>query len=437
MLPNAKQARRCSEHRPSPRPEPLLRKAQTMQLDTTIRSPGALALGVFFAGVTARTIFDDVFTGAPVTIAHLNALAALVAAVAAGHYVLPTFKEGRYPAALGLAAIFVGATAYVVTSSGARNAEVASEKAAAIVKTNEERDALKAKLAAAESDVDRAKAELEAGKASTAADVAKAAADFEAAKREAASECASGKAKRCEGREATRDAAKADLEAVERRGAVRRAELAKAAELAESHAGMMRGRIALLGPEAKPFEGYHQAARVFEAAGLGAADVIEARLELLMPFALVLITELSTVVFSSMALGRRERVAPLALQTEAASEPSGGSGHDTAGQSDLEAIPEREAFEVATLLDTAGRSGKPRGGGRAVPKSRPALTKGDALDDVMHRLADGQTIPSQAALADDWGRPETTVSDWMREWRRLGIIPQAVQAGRCKATPAG
>lgn len=407
-----------------------------MQLDTTIRSPGALALGLFFAGVTARTIFDDVFTGAPVTIAHLNALAALVAAVAAGHYLLPTFKEGRYPAALGLAAIFIGATAYVVTSSGARNAEVAGQKAAAIVKTNEERAALKMKLADAESDVDRAKAELEAGKASTAADVAKAAADFEVAKREAAQECASGKAKRCEGREATRDAAKADLEAAERRGAVRRAELTKAVELAESHAGMMRGKIAYLGPEEKPFEGYHQAARVFEAAGLGAADVIEARLELLMPFALVLITELSTVVFMAMALGRRGTALP-AVAPEAPSEPSGGQTIGTAGQSDLEAIPEREALEVATLLDTAGRSGKSRGGVRAVAKGGPALTKGDALDDVMRRLADGQTIPSQAALADDWGRPETTVSDWMREWRRLGVITQAVQAGRCKATPAG
>ncbi len=407
-----------------------------MQLDTTIRSPGALALGLFFAGVTARTIFDDVFTGAPITIAHLNALAALVAAVAAGHYLIPTFKEKRYPAALGLAAIFLGATAYVVVSSGARNAEVASQKAAAIVKTNEERAALKVKLADAEADVDRAKAELEAGKASTAADVAKAAADFEAAKREAASECASGKAKRCEGREATRDAAKADLEAAERRGAVRRAELAKAVELAESHAGMMRGKIAYLGPEEKPFEGYHQAARVFEAAGLGAADVIEARLELLMPFALVLITELSTVVFMAMALGRRGTARP-AVAPEAPSEPSGGQTSGTAGQSDLEAIPEREALEVATLLDTAGRSGKPRGGIRAGTRGGPALTKGDALDDLMRRLADGQTIPSQAALADDWGRPEQTVSDWMRGWRSLGIIPQAVQAGRCKATPAG
>lgn len=407
-----------------------------MQLDTTIRSLGALALGVFFAGVTARTIFDDVFTGLPVTIAHLNALAALVAAVAAGHYLLPTLMQKRLPAALGLLAIFVGATAYVVTSSGARNAEVASQKAAAIVKTNDERDALKAKLTAAEGDVDRAKAELEAGKASTAADVAKASADYDVAKLDAAKECATGKAKRCEGREATRDAAKADLEAVERRGAVRRAELAKGVELAESHAGMMRGRIAILGPEAKPFQGYQQAARVFEAAGLGSADEIEARLELLMPFGLVLITELSTVVFFAMALGRREAAA-LPMQQQAPSVQSGELSVGTAGQSDLEAVPEREALEVATLLDTAGRSGKPRGGLRFAPRGGSALSKGDALDDVMSRLADGQTIPSQAALANDWGRPETTVSDWMREWRRLGIIPQAVQAGRCKATPAG
>lgn len=68
-----------------------------MQLDTTIRSPGALALGLFFAGVTARTIFDDVFTGDPITIAHLNALAALVAAVAAGHYCPPSRKAVTRP----------------------------------------------------------------------------------------------------------------------------------------------------------------------------------------------------------------------------------------------------------------------------------------------------------------------------------------------------
>lgn len=69
-------------------------------------------------------------------------------------------------------------------------------------------------------------------------------------------------------------------------------------------------------------------------------------------------------------------------------------------------------------------------------KSGPSggLSKAQALDDLMQRLADGRTIGSQDELASDWGRPKQTVSDWMREWRRIGVIPAATPAGRCKAT---
>ena len=42
---------------------------------------------------------------------------------------------------------------------------------------------------------------------------------------------------------------------------------------------------------------------MFEAAGFGDAPVVEARLTLLMPFALVLISEVGTLVFLGMALG--------------------------------------------------------------------------------------------------------------------------------------
>lgn len=104
------------------------------------------------------------------------------------------------------------------------------------------------------------------------------------------------------------------------------------------------------------------------------------------------------------------------------------------GQSDFEALPDDEAAEIWGLLRPDGPDQGPRGGARMLPKPGSGLSKADALDDLMQRLADGQTIPSQEALADDWGRPKQTVSDWLREWRRIGIIPQPVQAGRCKAT---
>lgn len=240
-----------------------------MQLTTTIRSPGALALGAFFAAVTARTIFDDVVSGAPATIAHLNAAAALVAAIASGHLVLPTLWQGRVLAALGLALIFVASTGYIVTSAGARNAEVSQHKASQIVKTNEERASLKGKLSEAETNVDEAKDA------------------HDKAKRAAKTECDSGKGKRCDGKIETRDYAAKDL------------------EKAESHAALTRGKVSLLGPEEQPFAGYKHAARVFASAGYGEANVIEARLELQMPFVLVLITEVSALVFLGMGLGHR------------------------------------------------------------------------------------------------------------------------------------
>lgn len=285
-----------------------------MQLDTTIRSPGALALGLFFAGVTACTIFDDVWNGAPFTIGHMNALAALVAAVASGHFIMPAARQGLYGAALGLALIFAGATAYVVTSSGARNAEVANSKAAAILKANEERASIRAKLAEAETDVDAAKA------------------DHDEAKRLAAKECATGKAKRCDGRIETRDAAAKDL------------------ERAESHAALMRGKLAYLGPETVPFAGYKRAATFFEAVNMGEAAKVEARLIIIMPFASVLITELCVIVFLALAIGH-------ASLPKADKKPDIVADNDAAEQAMIdfrralfERLPDRDGPTVADIV---------------------------------------------------------------------------------------
>lgn len=238
----------------------------------TIKSRSALALGIFFAAVTARTIFDDVAHGAEITVAHLQAAAALVAAIASGHFLWPVLKQGRIPAAVGLFLIFIASTAYIVTSAGARNAEVSNHKALLILKNNEERAALRGKIVEAEADVDEARR------------------THDAAKAEAAKECGTGKKTKCDGKASTRDYAAKDL------------------EKAESFAMVLRGKLSLMGPEEKPFAGYAHAAKVFEAAGAGQASVIEARLTLLMPFALVLISEFGTLVFLGMAIGHRVSV---------------------------------------------------------------------------------------------------------------------------------
>ncbi len=80
-------------------------------------------------------------------------------------------------------------------------------------------------------------------------------------------------------------------------------------------------------------------------------------------------------------------------------------------------------------------------GYRPSPKPGPAgptgLSKEQALADILDRLGQGVTIPSQDTLASDWNRPKQTVSDWMKEWRRIGIVPPPTRTGRCKATVAG
>ncbi|MBS0240298.1 MAG: hypothetical protein JSR89_17935 [Proteobacteria bacterium] len=81
-----------------------------------------------------------------------------------------------------------------------------------------------------------------------------------------------------------------------------------------------------------------------------------------------------------------------------------------------------------------GNGGSGRG---PSPKPGPTgLSKEQALADILDRLGQGLTIPSQDALASDWGRPKQTVSDWMKEWRRIGIIPPPIRTGRYKATIA-
>ena len=245
-----------------------------MKTNTTIRSPGALALGLFFGGVTARVVLDDVWHGAPFTVAHVNTVAALIGAIASGHMIWPSLKKAQIAAALGLALIFVGASGYIVISSGSRNAEAMQSKAVAIVKANEARAAQRAKIAEAEGDVDLAKAAHDKAKA------------------DAAKECSTGKKSKCDGRTETRDYAGRDL------------------EKAESHAKLMRIDLAVLGADEVPNAGYKSTAKAFEALGFGKADDLEGRMILILPFISVLISELGTLTFIGMALGHSVPSAP-------------------------------------------------------------------------------------------------------------------------------
>ncbi|NOU05354.1 MAG: hypothetical protein HOO99_04145, partial [Hyphomicrobiaceae bacterium] len=100
-----------------------------------------------------------------------------------------------------------------------------------------------------------------------------------------------------------------------------------------------------------------------------------------------------------------------------------------------------------TVAEVIGRRNGPSGkggpSGRRTP-DRPAPgpsggmknpVKAAVFDDIMQHLADGRTIPSQQWLADKHHNgKKTTISEWMIEWRKNGVIPAGTINGRCKAT---
>lgn len=339
-----------------------------MKSHTTVRSWGALALGLFFASVTARTILDDVWNGAPFTVAHLNAFAALVAAIAAGHKVIPTALERRFVLALGFLVLSIASTTYIVVSGGARNAEMSGTKNVEIAKRNQARTSAEAVMLKAQ------------------ADLAKAKEDYREKKDVAARECASGKKLKCEGKMASAEIAERDQ---------------KTAEDAEKAA---RGQLLLLGPVEQEYAGYKHAAKTAEALGIGTAIATELKLELGMPFATVLIGEFATLLFVGLALGHKRVETPASVKRpEADQEP------DTGPSPSALVIPFR-------------------------PKSPDGkATKDEALEDLLVAIENREDLPSQETLVERWNRPKQTVSDWMASWRSMGIIPEAVKVGRCKA----
>lgn len=254
-----------------------------MKTSTTIRSWGALSLGIFFAAVTARTIFDDVWNGAPVTTAHVQSAAAIIAAIASGHMLWPVIKRAQIGAALGLLMIFSAATGYVVISAGARNAEAMQAKAATITASNDQRAAAERAVAEAEHELSDAKA------------------DYERAKAEAARECSTGKKTRCDGKIATRDAA------------------AKDADKAHGFLILQRARLDVLKPKTDEHGGYAHAAKVIAALPFvtAKAEAIQASVELLLPFLAVLIAEVGTLTFGGMALGHKPQPASVPASVSA------------------------------------------------------------------------------------------------------------------------
>lgn len=228
-----------------------------MSTTTIVRSWPAIGLGAFFATITGAVLFEDVLHGAPVTTAHAQTLAALVGAIAAGHCAWPalrnrqTIVQGVMLSVLSVAALF-----YVCVSSGARNAETAGNKIAAINAANDVRAREESQLAKAEAMLAEAQGKM-------------------------ASECASGKGVKCRGVMATVDV----------------------------YAAAIKGHNATLASLPAPkVDGYAHAAKVLRSWGLNISDEW---LGLNLPFIVVLICELGTIAFLHLGLAHKPAPKPV------------------------------------------------------------------------------------------------------------------------------
>lgn len=228
-----------------------------MKTHTTVRSYPAIGFGAFFALVTGYVLFNDVWHGAQITTSHAMSLAALVAALAAGHYAAPAIKSGAIVAGLILGAVFVSSTFYIVVSNGSRNAETAINKAAAIQAANEVRTREEKLLANAEAMLADANGKL-------------------------AKECATGNGPRCRGTKAT----------------------------VEVYEAAIRGHQAKLAtlPAPKLVNRFDRAARIFQSWGL---PITVEWLELNMDFITVLIAEFATIAFMKLAFGHKAAPKPV------------------------------------------------------------------------------------------------------------------------------
>ena len=229
-----------------------------MRTHTTIQSWGAIALATVCVGGTGYVLFEDVIRGGAVNVAHITGVIALIVTIAAGHMLWPRLMTRPF-AAFGLVLLFVGGTGYVVITSAGRTAHVMADKALEATQQN-------------------------ARYTQAMADLAKARVSADASRAVAALECASGKGKKCDGRQLTADRDDAYMWTLQVR--------ADRQKPVTAHSD------------------YLQAAKLLSVMTGRAERELEAKLALFVPFLLVLICEVGAVVFGNLALEHRQLPAP-------------------------------------------------------------------------------------------------------------------------------
>lgn len=342
-----------------------------MKITTTVRSPGAIALGAACCIGTLVVLFWHVRSPSDFTVNHLYILLALTVAYGSGHFMWDAFGEGWKGVVRGLAltVLFCVGTAICVGLSGGRSAEVFEHNAAQAGHDNGKRLAHEAQIA--EANVDRRKA--------------KSASDTAAAKEATATEaqenaCADGDGNRCKGAKVTMATAK-----------ITAADALKRHEQADARYWQLVAQLGELKPPQEANANLRQLAKLWALYSGNEKRAIEV-IMLALPYALALLTEFGSIVFFK-------------------------HGFNSA----RETVPVSQFPPVSPETDR-----KPRGG---------RMTKAEAERFVVTEAALRGELPSQDWIADRCGVSKGTVSKWLREWERSGLVSRA-RIGRVKVVEA-
>lgn len=293
------------------------------------------------------------------------------------HSVVNALRSHCWGSALGFAIVAAVATWGVLYTSIGKQSTVAAETIAAAEDVNGRRTTLTKRLAANQEMLDGARLKM-------------------------AKECATGRGRRCKGIEAT-------------------------VKVYEDAVAGNTAALAKIGP-AKPVAPNADKMAELLALITGATQAkIKHVLLLIEPFTYATIFELAALVSFGFAFGSAHR-RPIARRD---SEQSSFS------------VPNARQFHNVVAL--FGSDEPKDGGAPAEPKpnrspNRPSsgkLSKAEVEQYVVTELAFGRTIPSQDALARHCDRAKSTISDWLSDWERSGIIPARTVRGRCKVVTPG
>ncbi len=226
-----------------------------MKHTSTAARWAAIGFGSLFAAGTTCVVFSDVRATSDLSLDHLMTALVLVGTLASGHWFGKQVRQLAILSAIGLALMFAAGTAYLVTTSAARNAESSSGKLARVQQANGSRAAL-------ESDLKAAKEAL---------------ADARSASRR---ECATGNGKRCEGT---------------------RSSIADAQAAVDLAASKLDAAPAAIVENA----GWKHAALVYSIVSGANPASIERAIDLLFPFIKAAFLELGTLVFFGIGFAHK------------------------------------------------------------------------------------------------------------------------------------